>query len=358
MRSVDVVSGVTDSIGVSCELRGIVHGWNDYPSGLQFTLIDPTHGINVFSPLSDFGYDQVVPGDSVRIRGTVGQFAGLTQIIADTLIYEGSGFITEQPVLVQTLDESRESHVVTLKCVELVNPEQWTNSAPSFEVDVTTGADVYTMRVDANTDLFLSEAPVGVFGLSGIVDQRDFEAPYFESYRISPRYGSDISEPVNAEFTVTSPWNLLDGAIELENTSTGAAGYYWTFGNGDTSEESTPEYTYEESGVFSIQLTTFSTDGNCSDQTTVEIDVLLVSVDEMDWTGSVYPNPTHGTVIFESSEAIESIQVFRISGALVQSETPNSMRWIMDTADWAEGIYVVRIQTATGTKSLKLVRGE
>ena len=357
VRSVDVVSGVTDSLGVSCELRGIVHGWNDYPSGLQFTLIDPTHGINVFSPLSDFGYDQVVPGDSVRIRGTVGQFAGLTQIIADTLIYEGSGFITEQPVLVQTLDESRESHVVTLKCVELVNPEQWTNSAPSFEVDVTTGADVYTMRVDANTDLFLSEAPVGVFGLSGIVDQRDFEAPYFESYRISPRYGSDISEPVNAEFTVTSPWNLLDGAIELENTSTGAAGYYWTFGNGDTSEESTPAYTYEESGVFSIQLTTFSTDGNCSDQTTVEIDVLLVSVDEMDWTGSVYPNPTHGTVIFESSEAIESIQVFRISGALVQSETPNRMRWMMDTADWAEGIYVVRIQTATGTKSLKLVRG-
>jgi hypothetical protein len=78
----------------------------------------------------------------------------------------------------------------------------------------------------------------------------------------------------------------------------------------------------------------------------------------MDWTGSVYPNPTHGPVIFESSEAIESIQVFRISGALVQSETPNSMRWMMDTADWAEGIYVVRIQTATGTKSLKLVRGE
>jgi PKD repeat protein len=197
-----------------------------------------------------------------------------------------------------------------------------------------------------------------VFGLSGIVDQRDFEAPYFDSYRISPRYGSDISEPVNAEFTVTSPWNLLDGPIELENTSTGAAGHYWTFGNGDASEESTPEYTYEESGVFSIQLTTFSTNGNCSDQTTVEIDVLLVSVDEMDWTGSVYPNPTHGPVIFESSEAIESIQVFRISGALVQSETPNSMRWMMDTADWAEGIYVVRIQTATGTKSLKLVRGE
>ncbi len=357
VRSVDVVSGETDSLGVSCELRGIVHGWNDYPSGLQFTLIDPTHGINVFSPLSDFGYEQVVPGDSVRIRGTVGQFAGLTQILADTLIYEGSGFLTEQPVLVQTLDESRESHVVTLKCVEVVNPEQWTNSAPSFEVDVTTGGEVYTMRIDANTDLFLSDAPVGVFGLSGIVDQRDFEAPYFENYRISPRYLSDISEPVNAEFTVTSPWNLLDGPIELENGSTGAGGYYWTFGNGDESQEMDPEYTYEESGVYSIQLTTYSADGNCADQTSVEIDVLLVSVDELDWKGAVYPNPTHGRVIFESSEEIESLQVLSLSGKVLRSETPNNSRFMMDTSGLVEGVYVVVIQTPTATKSLKLVRG-
>jgi hypothetical protein len=356
VRSVGVVSGEADSLGVSCELRGIVHGWNDYPSGLQFTLIDSTHGINVFGPLSDFGYEQVVPGDSVRIRGTVGQFAGLTQIIADTLIYEGSGFITEQPILVQALDESRESHVVTLKCVELVNPDQWTNSAPSFEVDVTTGASVYTMRVDANTDLFLSEAPVGVFGLSGIVDQRDFEAPYFDGYRISPRYLSDISEPVNAEFAVTSPWNLLDGPIELENNSTGASGYYWTFGNGDNSDESVPEYSYDESGIYSIVLTTFSIDGNCSDQSSLEIDVLLVSVDELGWSGRVYPNPTHGRVFFESSETIESIQVLNLAGAVVRNESPNSTRWFTDTSDLVEGMYVVLIQTPTGTKSLKLVR--
>ena len=357
VRTVDVVSGETDSLGVSCELRGIVHGWNDYPSGLQFTLIDTTHGINVFSPLSDYGYEQVVPGDSVRIRGTIGQFAGLTQIIADTLIYEGSGFLTEQPVLVQTHDESRESRVVTLKCVELVNPDQWTNSAPSFEVDVTTGSEVYTMRVDANTDLFLSEAPIGTFGLSGIVDQRDFEAPYFDYYRISPRYLSDISEPVNAEFTVTSPWNLLDGPIELENISTGASGYYWTFGNGDTSDESDPAYTYSESGIYSIQLTTFSADGNCSDQTSVEIDVLLVSVDELGWTGAVYPNPTHGRVIFESTEEILGLQVLSLSGQVVRTATPNTPRFAMDTSSLTEGVYVVKIETPTGTKTVKLVRG-
>ena len=55
------------------ELRGIVHGWNDYSSGLQFTLIDETNGINAFSPVSDFGYD-VEEGDSVRVRGVIDQY--------------------------------------------------------------------------------------------------------------------------------------------------------------------------------------------------------------------------------------------------------------------------------------------
>ena len=186
--------------------------------------------------------------------------------------------------------------------------------------------------------------------------QRDFEEPYFDDYRISPRYLSDISEPVNAEFTVTSPWNLLDGPIELMNISTGAGGYYWTFGNGDTSDEPDPEYTYYDPGVYSIGLTTFSTDGNCSDQTVVEIDVLLVSVDELGWAGSVYPNPTHGRVIFESIEEILSLRVMNLSGQVVRAVTPNTARLIMDTSALLDGVYVVVIQTPTGTKTVKLVR--
>ena len=49
--------GVLDSNDTACELRGIVHGWNDYPQGLRFTLIDPTNGINVFSAINNFGYE-------------------------------------------------------------------------------------------------------------------------------------------------------------------------------------------------------------------------------------------------------------------------------------------------------------
>ncbi|HAD22071.1 MAG TPA: hypothetical protein DCF87_08170, partial [Opitutae bacterium] len=309
VRSVDPVFGITDSLGVSCELRGIAHGWNDYPAGLQFTLIDSTHGINVFSPISDFGYEQVVPGDSLRIRGTIQQFAGLTQISADTVIYEGSGFLTESPQLVQSLDETNESHVVNLKCVELVDASQWTNSAPSFEVDITTGGFVYSMRIDANTDLFSTEAPVGSFLVTGIVDQRDFDAPYFEGYRISPRYQSDITEPVYANFEVVSTWNPNDGPLVITNLSTGAGSYFWDFGNDETSDAFEPEFSYTESGSYEISLVAFGVDGNCLDQSTSSVEIIVVGLEETTANAILWPNPTQDELFIESSADIESIRI-------------------------------------------------
>lgn len=356
VRSVDLVSGVADSLGVSCELRGIAHGWNDYPSGLQFTLIDSTDGINVFSPLSDFGYEEVVPGDSLRIRGTIAQFAGLTQIVADTVLYEGSGFLTEQPALVQELGEATESHVIRLKCVELVDPEQWTNSAPSFEVDITTGTNVYTMRIDANTDLFLTEPPIGVFGVTGIGDQRDFDAPHFDGYRISPRYQSDLTDPVEAVFSVTSPWNLLEGDLEIENFSTGAAGYFWTFGDGGTSQDEVPVYAYTEAGIYEVTMTAYSADGFCSDQVTVEVDVIVVSVDELGFESNVWPNPTAGAVIFESNEIMHGVELYGLDGRALASHAPYQTRFMLDLSAWPVGVYVARITTPKGIKSVQLIR--
>ena len=187
------------------------------------------------------------------------------------------------------------------------------------------------MRIDANTDLFLTEPPVGVFGVTGIGDQRDFDAPHFEGYRISPRYQSDITEPVDAAFTVVSPWNLLDGNLEIENLSTGAAGYYWTFGDGGTSDEETPEYSYTEEGVYEVNLTVYSTDGYCSDQAVVEVDVIVVSVDELAFEANLWPNPATGTVIFEWTSP--SIKSSWNDGRMLATHSPLQPRFVLDVSD-------------------------
>ena len=115
---------------------------------------------------------------------------------------------------------------------ELVNPNDWTNLPPQFEVYVSTGAALYKMVVDADTDLFGTEAPDGIFGVTGIGGQRDDEAPFLDGYTILPRGAFDLSEPVSADFTAPSPWDAEDGPVPFQNLSKGAGGYFWSFGDG------------------------------------------------------------------------------------------------------------------------------
>lgn len=53
------------------------------------------------------------------------------------------------------------------------------------------------------------------------------------------------------------------GEISLYNLSLKAETYRWDFGNGDTSEEKSPHYTYQEHGTYFITLIAFR--GSCSD---------------------------------------------------------------------------------------------
>jgi hypothetical protein len=200
------------------------------------------------------------------------------------------------------------------------------------------------------------EAPVGVFGVTGIGDQRDFDAPYFQGYRISPRYQSDLSTAVNAAFSVTTPWNIFDGALDIENQSTGAGGYYWTFGDGGTSNEEVPEYTYTDAGVYDVSLTVFSEDGNCSDQITVEVDVIVVNVDELSSEMNMWPNPARDYVIFESSVQIERLQVFDLNGRPMLDKQLASNRAKLELSGWASGVYIAKIVTTEGIKIVKLQR--
>ena len=333
--------GVLDSIDTACELRGVVHGWNDYPTGLQFTLIDETNGINAFSPVSDFGYD-VEEGDSVRVRGVIDQYLGLAQIRLDTLIYEGSGFDTELPSLVAEMDEETESRMVTLKCVELVNPNEWTNTIPGFEVAITFGSQDLTMRIDANTNLFGQPAPIGVFGVTGIGGQRDYNAPLVDGYTITPRGQFDLTEPVVADFLVVSPWDGSNGPVELFNLSAGAGSYLWSMGDGSTYQDNVPTHSYSESGTFTITLTAFSEDGECSVQTTGEIVSNWTSVDEIVSNEiSAYPNPTTGQIAIElKGLPVSGWSLFDSKGSLVAAQKEVVLRKLsLDLSNESPGIY-------------------
>jgi hypothetical protein len=334
--------GVLDSIDTACELRGIVHGWNDYPQGLRFTLIDPTNGINVFSAINNFGYE-VQEGDSVRVRGVVGQFAGLATLYADTLIYEGSGFDTQEPILVQEMGEETESRVVKLKCVKLADPAQWTNNFPYFDVMVDYGIGDLQIRIDGNTNIWGTEPPIGTFGLTGIGGQSDGNAPFLDGYTLLPRSLDDLTEPVLSLFTVPDVLVLGGDPVFAINESENADFFQWSFGNGTFSNEEDPELTYTEPGTYNIFLTATDEESQCSDQSTAQIVVEEEdAVTETSFGLDMFPNPASDVLQVSCATAAEMV-IRDAAGREVWRERMAAGRRLLDVTSWARGVYTMEV---------------
>ncbi|MGB2423227.1 MAG: lamin tail domain-containing protein [Flavobacteriales bacterium] len=335
--------GVLDSIDTACELRGIVHGWNDYPQGLRFTLIDETHGINVFSAINNFGYE-VQEGDSVRVRGVVGQFAGLATLYADTLIYEGSGFATQVPIQVQEMGEETESRVVKLKCVKLIDPAQWTNNFPYFDVMVDYGVGDVQIRIDGNTDIWGTEAPLGTFGVTGIGGQSDGTVPLFDGYTLLPRSLDDLTDPVQSIFSVPDVLVLGGPPVFAENQSLNADYYQWSFGNGTFSNEEEPELNYAEPGTYNVYLTATDAETQCSDQssTTLVVESEDAVLEAAEWRATVYPNPASDAVRVACPESVHFEFLNALGQTMLKGQWPAGDR-LVDVTSWPATTYTLRL---------------
>lgn len=175
------------------QVEGVTHGVNFRSGGLQFTVVDDNgDGIAVFSFEDDFGIDYQ-EGLRISVTGTLGFFNGLTQISPDNVIVMTSDNSLTGPDLVNVLDESTESQLVTIdQPLTFVDPTQWTGSGSGFNVDMTDGTNTYTIRIDNDCDLYGSSIPSDPLLVTGIGGQFDNEAPFDGGYQIFPRYSSDM----------------------------------------------------------------------------------------------------------------------------------------------------------------------
>ncbi|MEO1260372.1 MAG: lamin tail domain-containing protein [Bacteroidota bacterium] len=186
-------TGEIDSLDVTCELQGIVHGidfqGND---SIQFALIDNTGGINIFGTKS-FGYT-VTEGDELIIRGRVSEFFCMTQFSVDTLIEVSSGNALETPIVTTFLNETFESELVKLTNLDYVDISEWAGDGSSFNVQVTNGSFTNTMRIDSDTELASMPPPQAPFHATGLGAQFDSDGPCDSGYQFFPRYADDIEE--------------------------------------------------------------------------------------------------------------------------------------------------------------------
>ena len=358
---VDIVTndlnGMPDSLGVFCEIRGIVHGINFNPAGIHFTLIDGAGGIKIFSPVSNFNYS-VVEGDSVAVQGEVSNFLGMTEFYPDSIGFLNAGHPLDTPLLISSLDESIESHLVRIECVELVNPAQWTNAQNGFDVDVTDGVNNFRMRIDLDTDIYGEAPPIGHFSVTGIGAQLDIDGiPYDSGYTFWPRYIDDIYDQVAAVFEQFPVLQFGDNGAEISfiNTSIGAVSYNWDFGDGSSDNFFQPQHNYSFEFLSSnpeIVITlTATNEFGCTDSLVYIVDGMYVSLNEITNRETIfYPVPVSDILNIMSSVEIQQVDIFDAVGNLILSKSNNLTKsMIIDVASFAAGWYVVSLQSSKGT---------
>lgn len=187
--------GVVDSLNVYCWTQGVVLGVAMRTNGLQFTLFD-NGGIGIFNPNNTFGYT-VNEGDSVRVRGTINQFNGLTQINIDTLVLINSGNTIPSPRLVTSLGEDTESELIELEKLIINEIVSSTATGSSYKLRNYDGVvQAFELRVvnitnvDDSITLSVDDTLCNVVGIGG---QFDNSLPYTSFYQIIPRFYTDLN---------------------------------------------------------------------------------------------------------------------------------------------------------------------
>jgi hypothetical protein len=351
--------GVADSLNVFCELRGVVYGVNLRPQGLEFTLIDHTSGVGVFLTSGNLGYT-VQETDSIHVVGTIVQFNGLIQINPTSIELISTGNQLKEPSVVTALGESTESDLIRLNCVKVNDPIQWTNAGAGFNVAVTDGTNTYTLRVDADTDVFGTPVPVGSFTLIGIGSQFDSSSPFTSGYQIIPRYIADIQDPISAGFD--APVLITNQEPTATFTATGnASGYEWDFGDGTIEEGDEVTHTYTEpfiqaNNTVTVTLTVVNEDGTCSVSQSVSVEMIYVGIKELDAKLLVYPNPVKGLLFVESDVMIRHLVLTGLAGQVVRpSVSISHNRAEINASELAAGVYFLHIQTDMGSIVRKAV---
>jgi hypothetical protein len=132
----------------------------------------------------------------------------------------------------------------------------------------------------------------------------------------------------------------------------------WDFGDGNTSSEIEPSYTYTSAGTYLLTLTLTDTAG-CSSTFIKEVQVnsFLTGVNQVadPNTFIVYPNPTNG-VLFVSGAKMDEIRLVDMHGRILIQLESNRTEEELDLGDWPAGVYFIQIRSGETTWTSKVIR--
>lgn len=159
-------------------------------------------------------------------------------------------------------------------------------------------------------------------------------------------------------FAMFSPnLNMFD--IEFNNLSIDATDYEWNFGDGNTSTDFEPTYSYTTGGLHEMYLVASN---NCGNDTAF-LDLTNVGIEEESISEmALYPNPTSGLITIDlSSKTNQSVRisVVDLTGREVdtrfESIQSGENKLLIDYSSLLSGMYLLSLHSEKGSVSTRLI---
>ena len=170
-----------------------------------------------------------------------------------------------------------------------------------------------------------------------------------ESKRTAITVGTTIAKLEAAAFSNQCgledyAWGLAPLELNFINSSTGAVGYLWEFGDGATAAEPEPSHLYEQPGEYSIFLTAYYADGCRERKRIAMVDVKerkpIPNVITPDGTGK------NEQFVVQFTCSPLHLKVYNRLGKLVYDQPNYANSW--NGADLAVGTYYYQLSAANG----------
>jgi hypothetical protein len=176
--------------------------------------------------------------------------------------------------------------------------------------------------------------------------------------------GVGASTPITVTFTQTpsaqGAYTTSGNVATFTNTSTGATGYSWDFGDFTNSSAAAPVHAFASNGDYSVVLTAIN--GNCTDTTVLTV-AITVSVEELIGLGNinVYPNPASESITVSFDNQLgNSIEISLVDalGRSVASETIQSLglnELGLNLSTISNGMYTLKLTSNNNIVTRKVI---
>lgn len=215
-------SGIADSLNRPVVLTGTVQSINFRPTGLEFSMADFSGGVHIFKNANVNPAYNVRQGDSIRVRGTVGQFRGLIQVAPDSISIVMVNRNVKTPVSTLQASEALEGRLIRISDLSVTSNSLWGGSGSYTAKALRQGntTDTILIRIDSDAQITIPR-PTGLFSVIGVSGQftSSSSAPFLDGYQIQPRSNDDFGQSTVSGIVYAYVANISSNNVSMINTS-------------------------------------------------------------------------------------------------------------------------------------------